>query len=1238
MFYFANFFHKFYLNHMKRIKALLLIVVVTLILSPVLTQAVTIDSSPADPIKSPLIHSGADPELQVFIQPSGARTAGAQWRTRRLPSGDWSPWLDSGHVDTVYMDPEIYMEIEFKEIDGWIKPDNQTVYTGFFRSVVTGTYVQYGSIQVTITPQEAVDDGAQWRRVGTSTWFNSGDTETNVPPGEYYVEFKAITGWAQSPNRWVQSFSGFTTTYTATYVRMATFLQVIINPIQATRAGAKWQIQGQTGTYISNEAVELPPGTYTVDFTSARGWIPPPSQTVVVEAGLNTRIEVYYTTMDIGNIRIIADNYTEYQNAFSASGDVRLAFYQPDTSSESGTYSLDKGYTNAMVSISGTVTGQTEPESYIQFNGTLKVTGTNLFMIGSNVLIAGNHRIDAFNCKIEGFSYDSPLELFGTSVEVKYIEFLTDPFGVALSIKTTLNPEMFGDGSYCDIQRMEITGPKSTDMGFIGDIYYSDFKIGDLMELQGVYGLIDTINKSFELTAEKVVIQDMPTFGGSIRIKENWLEHFSAFGEDINLQIDDIPVYLQDININMDEPKNVPMSLTLGIAFSVFERIENFGSIIEFGGEGTLDLSGYYSLYGYGETLGYDCMHGSIEIWTDIGLSGDLYLTLMYGLAKGEGTLTVIWAYKPYWWSGSFLGTVGFNIPEWLRWATKNKDRVDVAECYIYIDNTGFWSWWKLLKLFTIEFHVPPIWDASDGEAASPTYTLKGLETATVSHLFLDRSHYFSVPKKSPGIIFAVQGQNKTPDVVLTLPDGTTIDPAVNLPEENENFMYRYDETNRTAGFMIRNPMAGQWEVTVTNASETGEAVINFASGNISPNIIPRRIVKLGDSQYKFMAKAYDPDDDAKINFYFSQNNKKFNGVPIGSMIEHDGPIEFNWTPSEDIPFKSGYVYAEIIDSTNAMQRVYFSEKINFGTTPLDKPWMGKCSVKKDTIVFGANFGDTSNMDFIRVYYSDYLKADILTDSFNVPPDTEIKLDDSQIKPGRTYKLGITTIAQDGSESEMSNYRKVKYRTRETNNHPFFKSEPECEAQAGKVYRYKFKAADYDKDGLVYSLVNAPEGMELDASRRVLLWKPEDSAAGYNLVTLQVEDGKGGKDLQEFSIMVSTESVPTQQAEMEVIPTEEGRLLFVKIIDRLAGSDPSVREELNITVFDETKQLNFDMTLLETGADTYEFQGHLNLEAHSTMSVMLYRSSNLGRTAKPILTWENKNGKKRELRTLVIGN
>jgi len=1132
------------------------------------------------------------------------------------------------------------MEIEYKEIDGWIKPENETVYIPWDRVVVTGTYVQTGSIKVTIKPQGAVDGGAQWRRVGTSVWFNSGETETNIPPGEYYVEFKQIDGWGHPPNRWVQSVPGITTTYEATYVEITYgVLRVNINPVRARKAGAKWKLLSETASYSSGKAIELPGGAYTVEFLPVRGWIPSETEIAIVVNGQLTTIDVYYDTLDVGNIRIIADIYTKHHvNSYAASGDVRLAFYKQETATASENDSPDQNYTKPMVSISGTVIVKTEPKSIIKFDGALKITGKNLCMIGNNPLIEGIHKIDAFDCKIEGFKFLPEFKFSGTDIEIKYIEFLIDPFGVALSIKSKLNPDLFGENSYADIQRMEITGPSLKDIELIYDVYFSDFKIGDLMELKEVYGFIDTINKSFELTAGEVVIQELPTFGGSIKITENWLEHFSAFGEDINQQIDSIPIYLQDINISMDEPKNVPMSLTLGIAFSVFERVENFGSIIEFGGEGTLDLSGYYSLYGYGETLGYDCMHGSVEIWTDGFLQGLMHLTLMYGLVKGDGTLSVCWMMHPNWWNGTFTGTVGFDIPEWLQWATKGKEHIDIADCAIIIDDGGFWSWWKLLKIFTIEFHVPPVWESQDGKAASPTYKIRGLETSSISNSMLAGSHFFSVSEKCPGIIFAIQGENEVPDVFLTLPDGSIIDPAVWMPEESENFIYRRDEANRTTGFMIRNPMPGQWEVTVTNASEAGGATIYFASGNISPNIIPRRIVKLDNSHYKFIARAYDPDDDATVNFYWSPNNKKFSGIPIGSINENDGRLEFIWSPPENLTFKSGYIYAEIIDSTKAMRRVYFPEKINLGTTYLEKPRMGKCSVKKDTIVFKAEIGDKSNIEFIRVYYSDDLKEKVLTNNFNIPPDTEIKLDEKMLKSGREYKLGISSIAYDGSESEISNYRKIKYRTRKTNNHPFFKSKPLGEAQAGTVYRYKFKATDYDKDGLKYTLVNAPEGMTLDAARRLLLWEPADSDAGYNLVSLLVEDGKGGEDLQEFSIMVSTESVPIQQATMEIIPSEEGRLLFVNVIDRLAGSDPSEREQLTVTIYEETSQFSFDMILLETGADTYEFQGILNLDEHAEASIWLYKSSNMEWAAKPIVSWENREGKKREVKTWIVGN
>ena len=52
-----------------------------------------------------------------------------------------------------------------------------------------------GDLRVSIGNLEAVEAGAQWRRQGTTTWFDSGETEFNVPEGNYIIEFKTVPGW-----------------------------------------------------------------------------------------------------------------------------------------------------------------------------------------------------------------------------------------------------------------------------------------------------------------------------------------------------------------------------------------------------------------------------------------------------------------------------------------------------------------------------------------------------------------------------------------------------------------------------------------------------------------------------------------------------------------------------------------------------------------------------------------------------------------------------------------------------------------------------------------------------------------------------------------------------------------------------------------------------------------------------------------------------------------------------------
>ena len=74
-----------------------------------------------------------------------------------------------------------------------------------------------GGLRVDIQPQEAVDAGARWRRMGTSTWLESGSIENGVPAGTVTVEFKIAQGWQTPSNKNTQVALDSTATITALY-------------------------------------------------------------------------------------------------------------------------------------------------------------------------------------------------------------------------------------------------------------------------------------------------------------------------------------------------------------------------------------------------------------------------------------------------------------------------------------------------------------------------------------------------------------------------------------------------------------------------------------------------------------------------------------------------------------------------------------------------------------------------------------------------------------------------------------------------------------------------------------------------------------------------------------------------------------------------------------------------------------------------------------------------------------
>jgi hypothetical protein len=110
---------------------------------------------------------------------------------------------------------------------------------------------------------------------------------------------------------------------------------------------------------------------------------------------------------------------------------------------------------------------------------------------------------------------------------------------------------------------------------------------------------------------------------------------------------------------------------------------------------------------------------------------------------------------------------------------------------------------------------------------------------------------------------------------------------------------------------------------------------------------------------------------------------------------------------------------------------------------------------------------------------------------------------------------------------------------------PFINSEPVGEATEDEPYRYDVVATDEDDDALTYELVQAPSGMSIQADSGVIEWVPSIGQQGEAEVVLEVSDGFGGTDRQEFSITVS----PAPEPE----PSEEESTIWDQIRDWIKG-------------------------------------------------------------------------------------
>ncbi|MGX9354808.1 putative Ig domain-containing protein [Roseobacteraceae bacterium S113] len=124
---------------------------------------------------------------------------------------------------------------------------------------------------------------------------------------------------------------------------------------------------------------------------------------------------------------------------------------------------------------------------------------------------------------------------------------------------------------------------------------------------------------------------------------------------------------------------------------------------------------------------------------------------------------------------------------------------------------------------------------------------------------------------------------------------------------------------------------------------------------------------------------------------------------------------------------------------------------------------------------------------------------------------------------------------------------------------PVITSTPPTDARVGETLSATVTATDADGDAVIYSLLEAPDGMTIDATTGILEWTPLDGAAAQTPVTIQVFDARGAVTLQRFLIAVEDgNAAPSFFALPDLIEVFEGEEVGFDVIASDADGDTVV--------------------------------------------------------------------------------
>lgn len=269
--------------------------------------------------------------------------------------------------------------------------------------------------------------------------------------------------------------------------------------------------------------------------------------------------------------------------------------------------------------------------------------------------------------------------------------------------------------------------------------------------------------------------------------------------------------------------------------------------------------------------------------------------------------------------------------------------------------------------------------------------------------------------------------------IYITKPDGTRVDESEFAANNIEIVESLISDTNKAV--IVKNPEAGIWDINLVDTTGLGNFEYNGFINSKAPEIditslVPNEtgseitinyIAQDPDSNaYNPSSTNFDPYSEAKISFFYDNNNEGNDGIIIETGIpENDGNASYTWNTQGITPGEY-YIYAMIVDGSNAPVFNYSQETVTITESAdlvVNKSTSSEPVKVGDSFKYTIQVTNSGSVESQGVKLSETLPPEInlisTTPNFVSQSQNQLEFDLGNIAAGATEIIEITVTAPD---------------------------------------------------------------------------------------------------------------------------------------------------------------------------------------------------------------------------------